>query len=282
MIKNRYKILHKIGNGKFGTVYKGINTNTNDFIAIKTEPKNSTLKLLKNETAILKYLHEQGSRCIPIIYWFGIHENNTCLVFSYYETSLDQYILSLSKEDENLQNKYNKIMNTAINILESIHKHYVLHRDIKPQNFMIKNGELFLIDFGLATFSIDGNGEQIQNTGSQTTIIGTPKFMSIHIHNGSSYSNRDDMISLGYIYLWMVLRELPWEQKYYYHYDHAIEDENKHDHDLLDLNHPYYLFQKEEKSWNKLENLCSTTDKNIYNYLNYYYIGGSTLPPLFL
>jgi len=41
MIKNRYKIISKIGNGKFGIVYKGINTNTNEMIAIKTESKNT-------------------------------------------------------------------------------------------------------------------------------------------------------------------------------------------------------------------------------------------------
>ena len=137
MIKNRYKIISKIGNGKFGIVYKGINTATNEFIAIKTESKNTPFKLLKNETAILKYLHEQGSRSIPLIYWYGIHENNTCLVFSYYETTLENYVLSLSPTDENTQKKYDKIMSTCINILDSIHKHFVLHRDIKPQNFML-------------------------------------------------------------------------------------------------------------------------------------------------
>jgi len=266
MIKNRYKIISKIGNGKFGIVYKGVNINTNEIIAIKTESKNTPLKLLKNETAILKYLHEQGSRCIPLIYWYGIHENNTCLVFSYYETTLENYVLSLSPTDENTSKKYDKIMSTCINILDSIHKYFVLHRDIKPQNFMIRNGELFLIDFGLATFYIDENGQDIPNTCSQTTVIGTPKYLSINIHHGNDFSVRDDFISLGYVYLWMVLRELPWEQRFF------VEQVKHNDgEDFMNLNHPYHLFQKEQKSWDKLENLCSNINNKIFQYTKYCY-----------
>jgi serine/threonine protein kinase len=83
----------------------------------------------------------------------------------------------------------------SLDILETIHNSFVLHRDIKPQNFMIREGELFLIDFGLATFYIDENGEDIPNTCSQTTVIGTPKYLSINIHNGNDFSVHDDFIS---------------------------------------------------------------------------------------
>ena len=53
----------------------------------------------------------------------------------------------------------------------------------------------------------------LQNNGS-TTMIGTPKFTSINIHQGSQYSRRDDLISLGYLYLYLLKQECLWEPSY--------------------------------------------------------------------
>ena len=55
VLGRHYKIISRIGQGKFGIVFKGVNVKTNDIIAIKTENKNTPYKLLKNETTILKY-----------------------------------------------------------------------------------------------------------------------------------------------------------------------------------------------------------------------------------
>ena len=96
VLGRHYKIISKIGKGKFGTVFKGVNVKTNDIIAIKTENKNTPYKLLKNETTILKYLYDQGSRSIPIVYWFGLHLDSVCLVFTYYSLSLHDYIQKIS------------------------------------------------------------------------------------------------------------------------------------------------------------------------------------------
>lgn len=91
-IKNKYVIHDKIGNGKFGIVYLGVYKKTNEKVAIKTEILRTSMKLLKHETAILKYLYEHGARNIPTIYWYGVHLDNTCLVMSYYEMSLFDHI----------------------------------------------------------------------------------------------------------------------------------------------------------------------------------------------
>ena len=55
-----------------------------------------------------------------------------------------------------------KIMKKCLNVLKSIHQHGVLHRDIKPQNFMIKHDDIYLIDFGLSIFYIDENDRHIE------------------------------------------------------------------------------------------------------------------------
>ena len=153
IIANKYNIDKFIGNGKFGKVYRGIINKTNTYVAIKLEDKSTSYKLLKRETSILKYLYEKKCRSIPSVYWFGEIGDSMGLIMTYYDCSLFEY-LNIKTISES---KLNYIMVKCIHILESIHSIFVIHRDIKPHNFMIKNGEIFLIDFGLATFGLTMN-----------------------------------------------------------------------------------------------------------------------------
>ena len=87
-----------------------------------------------------------------------------------------------------------------INILEEIHNQGVIHRDIKTENFMLHNEEIYLIDFGLSSIFLDENMNHLHGKHNSSFIIGTPKFISIHVHNGKDPSRRDDIISLLYLY----------------------------------------------------------------------------------
>ena len=72
------------------------------------------------------------------------------------------------------------------------------------------SGNLALIDFGLAILYRDDNGEHVKNNVSPCDMsVGTPKYASQNVLSGNSPSRRDDMISLGYIYMWMICREIP-------------------------------------------------------------------------
>uniref|UniRef100_A0A6C0JGN3 non-specific serine/threonine protein kinase n=1 Tax=viral metagenome TaxID=1070528 RepID=A0A6C0JGN3_9ZZZZ len=260
IIEKKYRILDKIGNGKFGIVYKAISIKNNDVVAIKTEGKSSPLKLLKNETTILKYLHDHGCRSTPIVYWYGVDERLSYLTISFYQSSLYEYCNNSNLIPE----KISKIIVVCIDILETIHSQYVIHRDIKPQNFMISNEELFLIDFGFASFYIDENKDHVSDFHSDH-IIGTPKYISPNIHDGNSPSRRDDLISLGYIYMYMCRGELPWENmgKGLYFTDlfediHIMNFKNKE--------------RKRLKNWEILEPVLLNLDTKIIKYLNYCYM----------
>ena len=201
MIARRYRMETEIRRGAFGVIYKGVFEKANESVAIKID--HSPHATLKHEIRIIQYLYMAGARKIPSIYWFGTHEDKPCVVMTLYECSLYDYRLRTLPTEVQVS----KMMWMIIDIMESIHKHLVLHRDIKLQNFMIKNGEIYLIDFGLATFYMNENGEHIPNDIS-TNMIGSPCFASLRVHEGNRYSRRDDMISL--VYIWFYLRGFSW------------------------------------------------------------------------
>lgn len=264
-IAKKYCIEKAIGSGKFGEVYKGINDKTGEQVAIKLESPGTSMKLIKHETTILKYLYDHGCRNIPMVYWFGIWNHYSVLVMPFLEGSLYDKIKSVHKENKVVPiEKIYAIMVSAIDIIMAVHKNYIIHRDIKPQNFMLKNGELYLIDFGLATFYIDDQREHVKNTQSGQFILGTPKYVSYNIFNGDTPSRRDDLISLGYIFIWIACGELSWDNII----DDGSQSEIKEEGNLM---HNKNRQRKILKSWENVKSICEKIDQTLFNYLNYFY-----------
>lgn len=205
IIANKYILREFIGKGKFGSVYKGEKKNGETLVAIKFEAKTAEIPLLKKETRILEYLARNGLRDrIPIVFWYGLYGSEyICVVMSYLgETSLSNLDLSLEKLFDWFQ--------CAISILERIHFYGVIHRDLKPGHFMFYREKWVLIDFGFAVF-VSEEGDNSEKKKKIEYILGTPNYISVNVHNGYIPGKKDDMISLGYIFLEKYLGGiLPW------------------------------------------------------------------------
>jgi serine/threonine protein kinase len=241
VIANKYILLEKIGMGKFGIVYKGIHRKTQQHVAIKMEKRDQEIATIKHETIILNHLYRKGCRDVPFVLWYGIYMDYTCLAMTYFERTLCECKDKLVNEKE----KINKIIYRIIEIIENVHEHYVIHRDIKIENFMILENEIFMIDFGLATFYIDENSNHIPYK-KREYITGTPKYISINIHNGIEPSRRDDLISIGYLYLYLYYGNLPWNNIPNLQNMHALNDQSMH---ILNGKNMYI---KEKKELNNL------------------------------
>lgn len=279
LIAKKYRVLGKIGEGGFGTVYKGNYVKTGETVAIKMESATACAKLLKHETTVLKYLQEHGCDCIPVVHWYGVDAIQTYLVMTYYDCSLYEYIESNREPaDANATSKCDNIMRGCVRILESIHHCYVIHRDIKPQNFMLKSGELYLIDFGFSIFYIDSERKHI--TGSRDTLVGSPRYASYYVHEGCVSSRRDDLISVGYMYLWMTpfrnedKNQMPWDtiENRGVEVKQCIESgEGKDCIDCIMITNHKNQMRKEMKSWQPLGENCMQINQRIWNFLNYCY-----------
>ena len=207
IIDGKYKILKKIGEGSFGKIFTGINNNTKEEVAIKIE-QDSNSSVLKNEARMYTALREIDG--IPNIRAWGKEGKFNYLVLDHLGKSLEEIKNNSSGK---LCLKAVLLMGLQmITRLEAIHGYGIIHRDIKPDNFLIGNDNknvLYLIDFGLSkTYIKKGKHVAIERNRN---ITGTARYVSINVHKGILPSRRDDMESIGYILLYLLNGDLPWQ-----------------------------------------------------------------------
>jgi len=197
IIGNKYKIGDMLGSGGYGTLFRARNVRTNEEVAVKVEPINNNTKLLKNETKIYQYLNSFCQKGIPKVLWYGSDKVNYYMVMELLGSSLKEEVNKSTIQLIGIQ---------IINRLEFIHSKQLIHRDVKPDNFLFgiyKNEDiLYIIDFGFCKTYIN-NGIHIHNK-KRDHILGTPNFISIRVSEGEEPSRRDDLESVVYIlyYLW--------------------------------------------------------------------------------
>jgi len=207
IIDGKYKILKKLGEGSFGKIFSGINNNTKEEVAIKIE-QDSSSSVLKNEARMYTALREIEG--IPNIRAWGKEGKFNYLVIDHLGKSLEELKNNSSGK---LSLKTVLLMGLQmITRMEAIHSYGILHRDIKPDNFLIGNDNknvLYLIDFGLSKAYLK-KGKHVAIERNRN-ITGTARYVSINVHKGILPSRRDDMESIGYILLYLLNGDLPWQ-----------------------------------------------------------------------
>jgi serine/threonine protein kinase len=210
ILKDNYTIIKCIGKGSFGTVYLTNDKSGNKF-ASKVEQKQESSRL-QDEHKIYTILHKKGmKKGIPKIYSLIQTPSFNILIMELLGPSLDTIFTRYKK-------KFDLATVTLLGydivcLLEKLHKAGFIHRDIKPNNFLIgcdeNSNKIYLTDFGLSRNYMK-NGKHI-NFNSNKSLIGTLRYASINMHMGIEPSRRDDLESVGYMLIYFMKQSLPWQ-----------------------------------------------------------------------
>jgi len=188
-----------------------VNLRSGEEVAIKLEPLKSRHPQLLYEAKIYKGL--AGSVGIPSIHWYGVQDAYTVMVLDLLGPSLED-LLNFCKGRLSLKTVL-MIADQMINRLECVHSRNVIHRDVKPDNFLLGLGrranQVNLIDFGLSKKYRDSKTQVHIPYREGKALTGTARYASINTHAGLEQSRRDDLEALGYVLIYLVKGCLPWQ-----------------------------------------------------------------------
>ncbi|OZC05251.1 kinase domain protein [Onchocerca flexuosa] len=245
-VGGRFRLGRKIGSGSFGDIYLGQNILTQEEVAIKLECVKTKHPQLHIEARLYKLM--SGGIGIPQVKWCGYEGEYNVMVMELLGPSLEDLfnfcsrkftlktVLLLADQMEYQRGPFVSVViskalgkgssiehltvhevNQLVKLsrIEYIHSRDFIHRDIKPDNFLMglgKKGNLvYIIDFGLAKKYRCSRTHAHIPYRENKNLTGTARYASVNTHLGIEQSRRDDIESLGYVLMYFNRGTLPWQ-----------------------------------------------------------------------
>lgn len=224
MLENRYRIIRELGDGGFGKTYvaEDIHMPSNRCCVIKQ------LKPMNQGSEIYQLVQNRFLREAAILEQLGGGSNQIPTLYAYFESNGQFYLVQEYIEGDTLSKKLRTqgklssdvvrdILLKILPVLDYVHNKGIVHRDIKPDNIIIRDADNLpiLIDFGavketmqtMVAESADTLKSSIM-TGKSSIVIGTPGFMSSEQLSGRPVFN-SDLYALGMTAIYLLTGKMP-------------------------------------------------------------------------
>ena len=210
---NRYEVKEILGVGGMGVVYRAVDRELGEAVAIKTLRTDAltqdgvALERFKQEIRLARRITHRN---VVRTYDLGEVNGTYYLTMEYVEgTSLKQLIQGRGALPLSVTLTVGKQLCRA---LEVAHEQGVIHRDIKPQNAVVEpSGVLKVMDFGIARLANPPKGRDQKGLTEAGTSIGTPDYMSPEQLMGQELDPRSDLYAVGVVLFECVTGRLPFE-----------------------------------------------------------------------
>ncbi|XP_026303622.1 tau-tubulin kinase 2 isoform X2 [Piliocolobus tephrosceles] len=213
LVKERWKVLRKIGGGGFGEIYDALDMLTRENVALKVESAQQPKQVLKMEVAVLKKL--QGKDHVCRFIGCGRNDRFNYVVMQLQGRNLADLRRSQSRGTFTISTTL-RLGRQILESIESIHSVGFLHRDIKPSNFAMGRfpstcRKCYMLDFGLARQFTNSCGD-VRPPRAVAGFRGTVRYASINAHRNREMGRHDDLWSLFYMLVEFVVGQLPWRK----------------------------------------------------------------------
>uniref|UniRef100_A0AAY4BAN9 non-specific serine/threonine protein kinase n=1 Tax=Denticeps clupeoides TaxID=299321 RepID=A0AAY4BAN9_9TELE len=213
LVKERWKVLKKIGGGGFGEIYEALDLLTRSSVALKVESAQQPKQVLKMEVAVLKKL--QGKDHVCRFVGCGRNDRFNYVVMELQGRNLADLRRSMNRGTFTVSTTL-RLGHQILEAIESIHSVGFLHRDIKPSNFAMGRfpstcRTCYMLDFGLAR-QFTSSCQEVRPPRPIAGFRGTVRYASINAHKNREMGRHDDLWSLFYMLVEFLVGQLPWRK----------------------------------------------------------------------
>ena len=212
---SHYRILSKLGGGGMGIVYEAEDTRLGRHVALKFIPEH----LAKDPRALERFTREARAAS-------QLNHPHICTIHDIEDNDGHPFIVMEKLEGESLKQRIHghpleieHLLDIAVQVADALaasHAKGIVHRDIKPANiFLTPNGQVKILDFGLAKLAKDGSvgtttDSSLEESLTQVGVIpGTAVYMSPEQARSEHLDVRSDIFSFGVVLFEMATGKKP-------------------------------------------------------------------------